>query len=249
MLIHVLLGGCGLGVVLSTVSIIKNVKSVFTVKAPTKTITVSLSKDEFILGRSLNTIYKLSNTLVVGSTGSGKSTCLNDLVKQFLDQRVRVSIIDFKKVEFVEHITKLTRLITNEEDCLEYLQEVKDMVDKRLEYMMAHRIKTYDNYPHVILIDEFQTLIENKKCKALIYDIICKCRATNIFLILSCQAPRSDVVEGKIRDNIINTIIFRCETDVMSEVATGEKGNYIGTILKGEGHGLLKYKGKYYEFE
>lgn len=222
----------------------------FFFRKPIQTSTLIVPLDnEFYLGFNKPLLMTLGHTLVVGSTGSGKSVCLNSLVRQFLDRHYRVSVVDFKKVEFVDHLDRLTKLVTKEDDLLVYLEELQLIMESRLDYMIKHRLRTFSNYPLVIFIDEFQTLIENKKCKALIYDLISKCRATNIYFFLSCQAPRAEVIDGKIRDNISNTVIFRCETDVMSEVATGERGNYIGTYLRGNGHGVLKYKGKFYEFE
>lgn len=202
-----------------------------------------------------------THTLVVGATGSGKSVAINVLIVQMILAGIELSLIDLKAVEFVlyQDYRNLKGFAIDGAGAYKVLQDTVAEMNRRYDTLLQARCKNYQDYntkypktkikPRVLIIDEFQSLFDDKECKKLLFMLLTKARAANIIIILSCQSPRYDIVDGKLRDNIKNYLIFKCETPKASEVATGTQGDYRAINLPGEGRGLLKAKGKYTEFQ
>lgn len=217
----------------------------------------NIASEEVLLDLSGNDTH----TLVVGGTGSGKSVCLDLLIVQFILSEIELSLVDMKAVTFASYMNykHLKGFAIDEITAEKVLTETLKEMNGRYQLLLQHRCKNYqdfnERYPdqaiktRILIIDEFQSLMDNKESKKMIFLLLSKARAANIVVILSCQSPRHDIVDGKLRDNIKNYIIFRCETEVGSEVATAEKGNDMATKLRGEGHGYLKNGGVYTEFQ
>lgn len=202
-----------------------------------------------------------THTLIVGTTGSGKSVAINLLIVQMIRAGLEIALIDLKAVEFVlyQDYKYLQGFAIDEQEANEVLQDTLDEMNRRYDVLLQARCKNYTDYnkrypktpikPRVVVIDEFQSLIDDKDSKKLLFLLLSKARASNIIIILSCQSPRHEIVDGRLRDNIRNYLIFKCETPKASEVATGTQGDYRACKLAGNGRGLLKSKGEYTEFQ
>jgi S-DNA-T family DNA segregation ATPase FtsK/SpoIIIE len=192
------------------------------------------------------------STLVCGASGSGKSVWLKCYLLQACIKQMELVIVDLKGVDF--HVFKrykhLRQYATTAEEAEEVLQMVYELMITRYEQLKVAECSSYAEYnqqtespmnPLILLIDEFSVLIDSKPAKAALFDLLSRCRACNINVILATQSPRANVIEGVLRCNIKQSIVFRCESETDSEVALGEKGNYMAfDKLPVCGRGLFK---------
>lgn len=193
----------------------------------------------FVLGKDINgdiqfcNLDKMPHLLVAGSTGSGKSVCLNTMLISMLykssPEDVRLILIDPKTVEFSTYANLphlLTpNIITTKEQTINALNwAIKEM---EYRYVLLQRnqvvnIKEYNSLdivknneveklPYiVIVIDELGDLmIEAKReMEERIMKLAQKSRAAGIHLVIATQRPSVDVITGTIKANLPSRIAF-----------------------------------------
>jgi DNA segregation ATPase FtsK/SpoIIIE-like protein len=170
--------------------------------------------------------------LIAGSTGSGKSVCVNAIILSILFRRspeeVRLLLIDPKIVELklyngVPHL--LTPVITEPKRAFQALQYYICEMERR--YAMLDRvgvrdIKSYnrkikekglaqDRLPYiVVIIDEFADLMATtgKELESTLARLAAMSRAVGIHLVLATQRPSIDVITGLIKANIPSRVAF-----------------------------------------
>ncbi len=198
------------------------------------------------LGSSVNgsplymDVAKMPHMLIAGTTGSGKSVCINSVLISVLyrckPEDVKILLIDPKKVEFkpyksIPHL--LAPIITTPKDATGALQAAVDEMERRYELMEqvgAKSIKTYNEVtendpdmpymPHIlIVIDELADLMMTAKeeVETAICRIAQKARAAGMHLIVGTQRPSVDVVTGLIKSNIPSRIAFTVASQVDSK--------------------------------
>lgn len=221
---------------------------------------VDLNGKPIILDLSGNEMH----TGVFGSTGSGKSVCLNILTAQFILKDIAVSIIDLKGgVEFAMYrkYKGLRDLAIATDEAEEVLNGLVALMNKRYKMLLDAECKSYKDYnsknkgkmpPRILLIDEYNALMgkDHKDANKALFELLSRARAANIICILSTQRPSHEVLPGNLKCNIKNFITFKVENETDSEIVLSQKGNYRAfTDLKSEGEGLLKSKGKIQDFK
>lgn len=184
-------------------------------------------------------INKMPHLLVSGTTGSGKSVCINCMILSILykaaPQDVQLILIDPKKVEFnmyrnIPHLK--TPIVTNPKKAAGALYAAVEEMEWRfnlIEQVGVRDIAGYNRmtagdpeHPHmpqlVIIIDELADLmmtaptdVENAICR-----LAQKGRAAGIHLILGTQRPSVDVITGLIKANIPSRIAFTVKSQVDS---------------------------------
>lgn len=201
------------------------------------------------------------STLVCGASGSGKSVFLNCLMVQFILKGIEIFSIDLKAVDFriFRNYKKMTKYASCRKEAIQVLADAYDLMLARYKILEEKNCKSYVDYnkkfnqampPIVVIIDEYSVLMEDKKAKFFLFELLSRCRATNILTIICTQTPRAKILDTSIRCNIKNTVCFSCETDADSEVALGQKGNYrAARELNAIGRGFLKSKGQLIEFQ
>lgn len=204
----------------------------------TKNLVVGLGKD---IGGSPMTadLSKMPHLLVAGSTGSGKSVCINGIIISLLfratPEEVRLILVDPKVVELtnyngIPHL--LTPVVTEAKKAAAALhwavQEmerryalfadcgVRDIVRYRSE---AENDPAKEKMPYiVVIIDELADLMMAAPVD--VEDAICrlaqKARAAGIHLVLATQRPSVDVITGLIKANIPSRIAFAVSSQVDS---------------------------------
>lgn len=202
------------------------------------------SKLAFALGKDIAgapvivDIARMPHLLVAGSTGSGKSVCINSLITSILykamPDEVKMILIDPKEVELgryngIPHL--LIPVVTNPAKAAGALQwAVKEMTDryKKLAEMNVRNIKDYnaeaekqgkEKLPQiVIIIDELADLM--MVAPADVEVSICRlaqlARAAGMHLVIATQRPSVDVVTGKIKANVPSRIAFAVKQQVDS---------------------------------
>ena len=199
-------------------------------------ILVALGKD--IMGRpKMADIATMPHLLVAGSTGSGKSCCINSFISSILmrytPDEVKLILIDPKKVELshyngVPHL--MTPVVTNPKKANVALQRIVAEMDRRyneFENLGVKNIEGYNNkikkhnnkgenneikpLPYiVVIIDELADLmlVAAKEVEDSIMRITQMARAAGIHLIVATQRPSTDIITGVIKANIPSRISF-----------------------------------------
>ena len=191
------------------------------------------SPTSFIVGNDIdgNTIVgdvkKLPHMLVAGTTGSGKSVFLNNVIMSLLHksspQDVRLIMVDPKHVEManysnVPHL--LCPIIKDADKALSALNWAVEEMHSRYAMFAELNVRDYDSYREkvkdnykpiiVIVIDEMADLmmesrkskIDNNSTEDLIVRLTQKARAAGIHLILATQYPKAEVITGLIKANL-----------------------------------------------
>ncbi|MBP3635800.1 MAG: DUF87 domain-containing protein [Bacilli bacterium] len=214
---------------------------------------VALGKD--IMGEpKFMDINKMPHLLIAGSTGSGKSVCVNCIISSILmrakPDEVKLIMVDPKKVELgmynaIPHL--LMPVITDPKKASAALQKVVDEMLKRYELFEESRTKNiegYNNYlknknnnlplesqipllPYiVVIIDELADLmvVAKKEVEDSIMRITQMARAAGIHLIVATQRPSTDVITGVIKANIPSRISFAVSSQIDSRTILDAAG-------------------------
>ncbi|MDE5889016.1 MAG: DNA translocase FtsK, partial [Bacilli bacterium] len=207
-------------------------------------ILVSLGKD--LMGRVQTAdISKMPHLLVAGSTGSGKSVCINSFIASILmryrPEEVKLVLVDPKKVELsnyngIPHL--LWPVVTDPKKANTALQRVVAMMEDRYETFSDTGVKNIGTYNEwidkekekdpsfnkekmyylVVIIDELADLmlVASKEVEDSIMRITQMARAAGIHLIVATQRPSTDVITGVVKANIPSRISFAVASQIDS---------------------------------
>lgn len=209
-------------------------------------------------------ILKLQHILIGGSTGSGKSACINSmicsLIKEYSPEQVKLVLVDPKKVELapysgIPHL--LMPIITDPQKASDTLKELTKVMDQRYGIFEKVKVKGIDSYNNlvvkareagrnvklmpyiVVVIDELADLMQTagKEVEGSIQRLTQLARAAGIHLIVATQRPSVDVVTGVIKSNIASRIAFTTASGVDSRTILDAQG---AEKLLGKGDMLYK---------
>lgn len=193
-------------------------------------------------------LTKTPHLLIAGSTGSGKSVCVNSLILSILYKRapnqVKLILIDPKVVELklyndIPHL--LTPVITEPKKALQALQYCLCEMERRyalLDNMGVRDISSYnrriterklmqEKIPYiVIIIDEFADLMATtgKELESNVARLAAMSRAVGIHLVLATQRPSVNVITGLIKANIPSRIAFMVASRTDSNIIIDQIG-------------------------
>ena len=194
----------------------------------------------FVLGKDITGAVRLCNLakmphlLVAGSTGSGKSVCLNAIILSFIYKTspddVRLILIDPKQVEFsiyngLPHLL-IPNVITDPDKALNALSWAVNEMERRYSLFKDTRTKDITEYntssavmegtkekiPYiVVIVDELADLLMSAKkdVEEKLTRLAAKSRAAGIHLILATQRPSVDVITGTMKNNFPSRISFK----------------------------------------
>ena len=203
-------------------------------------------------------IEKMPHLLVAGTTGSGKSVCINTIITSLLyrttPDEVKLVLIDPKKVEFnvyrdIPHLS--CKIVTDPKKAAGALNSAVNEMEKRFELIEEVGVRNITGYneitkndpdkPYmprmVIIIDELADLMMSapEEVETAICRIAQKARAAGIHLILGTQRPSVDVITGLIKANIPSRIAFTVTSSVDSrtiiDIGGAEKLIGMGDML------------------
>ncbi len=211
---------------------------------------VALGKD--IMGRAQTCdIAKTPHLLVAGSTGSGKSVCINSFIISLLlnyrPDEVKLVLVDPKKVELsnyngVPHL--LCPVVTNPKKASAALQKIVAEMERRYDLFSDTGVKNIGSYNQwvdtqnqngatiakmtyiVVIIDELADLmmVASKEVEDSIMRITQMARAAGIHLIVATQRPSTDVITGVVKANIPSRIAFAVATGIDSRTILDQVG-------------------------
>jgi S-DNA-T family DNA segregation ATPase FtsK/SpoIIIE len=208
-------------------------------------LAVWLGKD--IAGRAIGAdLAKMPHLLVAGTTGAGKSACVNAMLSSILlratPHEVRVVLVDPKQVELnhyesIPHL--LTPVITSPRMAANALQNLVKEMEDRYRIMSLARTRNLPELnrarakrdepalPYVLcVIDELADLmmVAPADVEDSIIRLAQKARAVGIHLVLATQSPRVDVITGMIKANVPSRIAFAVSSQTDSRVILDQNG-------------------------
>lgn len=226
-------------------------------------VTVAIGKD--IDGHVILTdLSDMPHLLVAGSTGTGKSVCINSMLISLIykssPEDVRLIMVDPKKVELDVYNgipQLLVPVVTDPKRAAGALQWAVGEMEKRYTMLLEQGVRGIKNYNKkaeetgefpklpriIIIIDELADLMSNspKEVEASIATLAAKARAAGIHMVLATQRPSVDVITGTIKNNIPSRIAFKVTSQVDSRTILDERG---AEGLIGRGDMLFMPSGK-----
>ncbi|MCE5235506.1 MAG: DNA translocase FtsK [Eubacteriales bacterium] len=207
-------------------------------------ITFALGKD--IAGKIVCAdLDKMPHLLIAGTTGSGKSVCINNIILSMIYKSspadVRMILVDPKVVELkvfspMPHL--LLPVVTEPKKAVSALKWAVTEMEQRYKKMAkfnARDLARYnalqalpeDRLPKiVIIVDEFADLmmVASREVEDSIRRIAQLGRASGIHLIIATQSPRADVITGLIKSNIQSRIALTVSSGLESRIILDENG-------------------------
>ena len=218
----------------------------------------SNDKLEVGLGRDISgdpitiQLNEMPHLLVAGSTGSGKSVCINGIITSLLlnakPHEVKLMLIDPKMVELnvyngIPHL--LIPVVTNPHKAAQALEKIVAEMERRydlFQHSSTRNIEGYNQFirkqnreldekqaelPYiVVIVDELADLmmVAGKEVENAIQRITQMARAAGIHLIVATQRPSVDVITGIIKNNIPSRIAFAVSSQTDSRTIIGSGG-------------------------
>ncbi len=208
-------------------------------------LTIWLGKD--VAGKAIGAdLTKMPHLLVAGTTGAGKSACINAMLSSVLlratPHELRLVLIDPKQVELnhyesIPHL--LTPVITSPRMAANALQNLVREMEQRYSVMSLAKTRSLIELnrskakrgepplPYILcVIDELADLmmVAPADVEDSIIRLAQKARAVGIHLVLATQSPRVDVITGMIKANVPSRIAFSVSSQTDSRVILDVNG-------------------------
>ena len=187
-------------------------------------------------------LASMPHLLIAGTTGSGKSVCINTIILSLLyrhtPDRCKFILIDPKMLELstyegIPHL--LCPVITEAKKAASVLGWVVKEMESRYRLMTKEGVRNIDGYnakhklpmPYiVVVVDEMSDLIlvAGKEIENYIQKLSQMARAAGIHIIMATQRPSVDVITGTIKANFPTRISFQVTSKIDSRTILGEQG-------------------------
>ena len=212
----------------------------------------NFSKDDIklpiALGKSISgspiiaDLTSMPHLLIAGTTGSGKSVCINTIISSLLFKHnpdiCKFILIDPKMLELssyegIPHL--LTPVITDAKKATAALSWTVREMENRYKLMSSEGVRNIDGYnqkhkikmPYIIVVvDEMSDLmlISGKEIENCVQKLSAMARAAGIHIIMATQRPSVDVITGTIKANFPTRISFQVSSKIDSKTILGEQG-------------------------
>ncbi|GAB7141345.1 hypothetical protein RsTz2092_13210 [Deferribacterales bacterium RsTz2092] len=202
-------------------------------------------------------LRSMPHILVAGTTGSGKSVCINTMLCSILyksaPDKVKFILIDPKMVELnvysgIPHLA--APVVTDMREAANVLNNVVKEMEARYKLFLDLNVRDIVSYnknklaeqpplPYMVVIaDEFGDLmmVAGKEVESAIIRLAQKARAAGIHLILATQRPSVNVITGIIKANMPTRLSFRVSSKVDSRIILDQSG---AELLLGKGDSLF----------
>ncbi len=187
-------------------------------------------------------LSSMPHLLIAGTTGSGKSVCINTIILSLLyrhtPDKCKFILIDPKMLELstyegIPHL--LCPVITEAKKAASVLGWVVKEMESRYRLMTKESVRNIDGYnskhklpmPYiVVVVDEMSDLmlVAGKEIENYIQKLSQMARAAGIHIIMATQRPSVDVITGTIKANFPTRISFQVTSKIDSRTILGEQG-------------------------
>ncbi len=206
-------------------------------------IKLPIALGKSISGESLvGDLSSMPHLLIAGTTGSGKSVCINTIILSLLyrhtPNKCKFILIDPKMLELstyegIPHL--LCPVITEAKKAASVLGWVVKEMESRYRLMTKEGVRNIDGYngkhnlqmPYIIVVvDEMSDLmlVAGKEIENYIQKLSQMARAAGIHIIMATQRPSVDVITGTIKANFPTRISFQVTSKIDSRTILGEQG-------------------------
>ena len=216
-------------------------------------LTASIGKDINNNEISID-ITKTPHLLLAGSTGSGKSCILNNIIVSLLNKykedKMQMILVDIKQVEFTPYKNQkqlAIPTITDVEKTIDILNKMIVIMNNRYNTLSQKNYRNIEEYNqkeaeklcyYVIVIDELADLFaQSPDVEGILCRLLQLGRASGIHLILATQRPDSQTISGKLKINIPTRLALTVTNAHDSRTILNEAG---AEKLTGKGDFLLK---------
>ena len=208
-----------------------------------KDIKLPIALGKSISGKPLiGDLSSMPHLLIAGTTGSGKSVCINTIILSLLyrhtPEKCKFILIDPKMLELstyegIPHL--LCPVITEAKKAASVLGWVVKEMESRYRLMTKEGVRNIDGYnskhklpmPYIIVVvDEMSDLmlVAGKEIENYIQKLSQMARAAGIHIIMATQRPSVDVITGTIKANFPTRISFQVTSKIDSRTILGEQG-------------------------
>ena len=208
-----------------------------------KDIKLPIALGKSISGKPIiGDLTSMPHLLIAGTTGSGKSVCINTIIVSLLyklnPRLCKLILIDPKMLELsayenIPHL--LTPVITDAKKATTALGWVVKEMNNRYKYMSKVGVRNIDGYnskhklkmPYiVVVVDEMSDLmlVAGKEIENYIQKLSQMARAAGIHIIMATQRPSVDVITGTIKANFPTRVSFQVSSKIDSRTILGEQG-------------------------
>ncbi len=187
-------------------------------------------------------LTSMPHLLIAGTTGSGKSVCINTIILSLLyrhaPDKCKFILIDPKMLELsayegIPHL--LCPVITEAKKAASVLGWVVKEMENRYKLMTKEGVRNIDSYNNkhtlampyiVVVVDEMSDLmlVAGKEIENYIQKLSQMARAAGIHIIMATQRPSVDVITGTIKANFPTRISFQVTSKIDSRTILGEQG-------------------------
>ena len=187
-------------------------------------------------------LASMPHLLIAGTTGSGKSVCINTIITSLLFKHnpdiCKFILIDPKMLELssyegIPHL--LSPVITDAKKATAALSWTVREMEKRYKLMSSEGVRNIDGYnqkhklkmPYIIVVvDEMSDLmlISSREIESYVQKLSAMARAAGIHIIMATQRPSVDVITGTIKANFPTRISFQVSSKIDSKTILGEQG-------------------------
>ena len=200
------------------------------------------------LGKSISGLPIVSDLtdmlhlLIAGTTGSGKSVCINTIILSLLykltPEKCKFILIDPKMLELstyegIPHL--LCPVITEAKKATSALGWVVKEMESRYKLMTREGVRNIEGYNNnnkivmpyiVVIVDEMSDLmlVAGKEIENYVQKLSQMARAAGIHIIMATQRPSVDVITGTIKANFPTRISFQVSSKIDSRTILGEQG-------------------------
>ena len=208
-----------------------------------KNIKLPIALGKSISGKPITgDLGSMPHLLIAGTTGSGKSVCINTIILSLLykhpPEKCKFILIDPKMLELstyegIPHL--LCPVITEAKRAASVLGWVVKEMESRYRLMTRVGVRNIDGYnekhklsmPYiVVIVDEMSDLmlVAGKEIENYIQKLSQMARAAGIHIIMATQRPSVDVITGTIKANFPTRISFQVTSKIDSRTILGEQG-------------------------
>ena len=187
-------------------------------------------------------LTSMPHLLIAGTTGSGKSVCINTIISSLLykhsPDHCKFILIDPKMLELssyegIPHL--LSPVITDAKKATAALSWTVREMENRYKLMSSEGVRNIDGYnqkhklkmPYiVVVVDEMSDLmlISSREIEGYVQKLSAMARAAGIHIIMATQRPSVDVITGTIKANFPTRISFQVSSKIDSKTILGEQG-------------------------
>merc|ERR1711991_532231 len=208
-----------------------------------KDIKLPIALGKSISGKPIvGDLSSMPHLLIAGTTGSGKSVCINTIILSLLyrhsPEKCKFILIDPKMLELstyegIPHL--LCPVITEAKKAASVLGWVVKEMESRYRLMTKEGVRNIDSYntkhklpmPYiVVVVDEMSDLmlVAGKEIENYIQKLSQMARAAGIHIIMATQRPSVDVITGTIKANFPTRVSFQVSSKIDSRTILGEQG-------------------------